>query len=318
MMNNTNKKISVYTALTWIFTVLALLFRLLSRLLSYDAEIGYFTKGAIFPTLQNICLGALFLLAVAALFAFRKVSLPASVYNGMRESCVAEKISASVSALILLGVSVATVLFFRNSTTLSFSLYTGLGIAAGVVSILFFLLFCAPSKRGKVLHLFCGFFLVLYLLFVLTLSYFELYTAMNNPVKILFQLSAISSLLYLLADLHLLLGAERPARFLATSTMMIGFSSVAVISMPFFSVPSAEYTLLYRILTAVFLSLLVYGTVRVSRFLALCARADEAPLDNEENPSADGLSEEIEAPATSPTTDDGDTAETSESQETKE
>ena len=269
-MKPLNKKLSVYTACAWVLTILALMFRLLARLFSYDTGIGY--------------LSLLILLAVSALFTFRRESVPESVYSEMKETSVAEKIAAMIGAVCMVIVSISMALLHWVNGVILPNVLTFGGLLTAILSIFFFLFFWVPSRRGKTGHIFSAFALLLYFLYILSFSYFELYTPMNNPVKLLIQLSAIASIFFLLTDLRFRLGTPRPARFLFSALLVLAFNTVSVLSGSFFSVPMESYTNAYRIFECANLGILIYAAVRTVRFLTLCSRSE---LLHE-----DGISEE--------------------------
>lgn len=309
-MNPLNKRLSVYTACAWVLTILALVFRLLARLFSYDEDIGYFVSGAPLPILYHIFMFLIAVLAFSAFFVFRKMEIPAAAVEAMRETSIAEKIASMVGALCMLGVTVMTVMIYWVDATVPTLQITGLGLVTAALSIFFFLFFWIPSRRGKSMHIVLGLAFLFHFLYILCAAYFELYTPMNSPVKLLAQLSSIAAVFFLLSDLRFFLNAARPARLLFSSTLAIGYTTVAVFSGEFFEVNLPEYTYVYRLYNVVFLALLVYASVRTIRFHTLCAQAiraerggapeEDAEEETEENSDKDtdeGANETAETPA---------------------
>lgn len=282
MMKQLNKKLAVYAALAWLFTVIALATRLLARLFSYDADIGYFVSGAILPTLHYIALILLVLLAVSALVVFRKMELPQTVTVGMKESSVAERIASVIGIACMALLTIASVTLYFITGIITPNLLAILAIVFGVASIFFFVFFCIPSRRGTTVHLLCGFAFVVYFLCILASSYFELYTQMNSPVKYMVQLTSVAAVFYLLTDLRFYMNNARPTRFIFSSICLLAFSTVSVFSGFFFSVVHREYTILYHIYIFAHIAILVFASVRIMRFLSLCAKADsESECNND-------------------------------------
>ena len=306
------KLIYVYSLLAWTLTLLALVFRVLARVYSYDVEVGYFESNALFPTLHYICLALIATLSGSALILFRHFSVPDTVIASMQKTCVMEKIAAFVGAISMLIVSICTAIFYWSTGSLTPSGFTVFGLLSAVLSVFFFLFFFVPSAIGKNLHLFSGFALVLHFVYVLISSYFELYTPMNNPVKLLIQLTAIAAVLYLLCDLRFYLGIARPIRFIAVSTLFLGFSVVAVLSSGIFSVMTEAYTKLYYLYALTAFALLLPAAVRITRMLMLWAQSGNtpAPLEDDEKGSDDHevQSYENDASQTASKSNDGATS----------
>lgn len=272
-----NKKLTLYVSVAWILTILALIARLLSRLLAYDEGIGYFTE-TIFPIAYRVLTILITIHALSALLIFRRFSFPDSALAEMKEPHVAEKIASMIASIAMLLVLIAFgVVYWINPLVTPGGLQL-FGLITAILSLFFFLFFWAPSNRGKTLHILLGYAVILHFLYILCSSYFEIFTPMNNPVKILTQVCAIASILFLLGDLRFFLNIAKPAFFIGASTAVIGFGTISVLSGAFFRLPSDEYTIIYHISNATVFALLIYATIRATRFLYLCLQAEEADL----------------------------------------
>ena len=281
-MISSNKKLTLYASIAWILTILALIFRLLSRLLAYDEGIGYFESGALLPTVYRILTVLLTLHALSALILFRKQEFPSEILSEMAEPHVAEKVASMIASIAMLVSVVASLLIYWVNPIVEASPLQILGVVTAALSVFFFLFFWTPSHRGKSIHILLGYALLIHVLSILCASYFELFTPMNNPVKILLQLCAVGAVLFLLGDLRFFLNSAKPSYFLASATASIGFSSISVLSGGFFTLPSEEYTIVYHVYNLVLFALLIYATVRTVRFLSLCRQAEDALLSKDE------------------------------------
>ena len=282
-MEKSHKKIiCVYTLLFFTFTVLALLFRMLARVYAYDADIGYFKSGALFPILHFCALFLIALLALSALFLFRRSTIPEELLSKMKQTCVIEKSAAIFGGLLMTVVSLSTLLFYWVSEKITPSAFTVIGLLSAFLSIFFFLFFWIPSAIGKATHIVSGLLLVLHFVYILVSSYFELYTPMNNPVKVLLQVTAIAAILYLLSDLRFYLGSPRPSAYVAFATAFLGFAFVSTASIGMFEVQFEAYTALYRLYNLACLALLIPAAVRLVRFFLLLIE-HERENSNEES-----------------------------------
>jgi len=294
VMKPLNKLLSIHNALAWILTIFAIVFRILARVYAYDESIGYFESNSLFPVLYYIFLGLIVLLSFSALISFRKVPISDTVLTKMKQVCIAERFAGILSALITLGVIGALVCIYwiNPPSVLIADALTIFGLVTALFSAIFFLLLAIPTRRGKAFHVICGFSLVLHNLYMLGASYFELYTPMNSPVKVLCQLTAISAIFFLLTDLRFMLDNARSARFVFSSTLTLGFSAVSVFTGAFFSVPNESYTDFYHIFNVTNLAIFIYAAVRTVRFLTLMAHSEPV---NEEPESEDTFHEMKEA-----------------------
>ena len=270
MEKSRKKIIYIYILLSWVLTILALAFRILARVYAYDSDIGYFKSGSVFPILHYGSLFLIVLLAFSSFFLFRRSSVPESILLKMKQTCVMEKIAAIVGGISMLAVSVYTTLFYWGSeSALTPTGFTSIGLLTAFLSVFFFLFFWIPARVGKNAHIFSGFALILHLVYILVSSYSELYTTMNNPVKVLTQLTAIAAILYLLSDLRFYLGTTLPSRYIAFTTIFLGVAIVSTLSCGIFEFPQQEYTELYRIYNLSCFSLVIPSAVRLTRFFML-------------------------------------------------
>lgn len=280
MEKSRKKIIYIYILLSWVLTILALAFRILARVYAYDSDIGYFKSGSVFPILHYGSLFLIVLLAFSSFFLFRRSSVPESILLKMKQTCVMEKIAAIVGGISMLAVSVYTTLFYWGSeSALTPTGFTSIGLLTAFLSVFFFLFFWIPARVGKNAHIFSGFALILHLVYILVSSYSELYTTMNNPVKVLTQLTAIAAILYLLSDLRFYLGTTLPSRYIAFTTIFLGVAIVSTLSCGMFEFSLQEYTKLYRLYNLTCFSLVIPSAVRLTRFFMLWIQS-ERDLDD--------------------------------------
>ena len=303
-MKQFSKKTSVFRALSVILTVSAIISRVLARAFAYDTEIGYFRQDTLLPILSYLFLGLIAVLAIASLFAYRKIEIPDTVVDGMRHVCIAERVASVLAFLIILSANCTLIFAYwiKGSAVLLPSAFTAFGAIVGFFAAFYFLLCAIPTRRGKIFHTVCGFAVILFGLYIVGVCYFDLYTPMNNPVKMLCQITTIASLLFMLTDLRFALDSIRTARFLFTSTLTLGFSAVAIFTGPFFSVLNGDYNILYQAFHAVNLAIFLYAVVRTSRFVALMTQEEEEIPENDDDGEKidDGNSDEISDERKSP------------------
>lgn len=192
-------------ALLALFTLACTVVRTLALALAFDADIGYFKAGAPLVILLYVLTGLS--LAVCLLFflyikkeELRQSTTPtlfAMVGDGM---------------CLLLCLSAVCYLLLRGNTLPAPALVSILALISLLFGAGYFIThFVRISPAVRVL---LGYALLLALILVIVLTYFDRYTQMNAPHKISQHLSILAALLALLCELRVQLGRAKHARSL--------------------------------------------------------------------------------------------------------
>lgn len=220
----------IYCMLTLAVTVVAVVLRTLNLFLFFDVEIGYYTQGSVFPTVYVILLWvAAVVFGVFAFVRVGKVAPRMPLYTKPLSVCAILCVLSCVWAT--LGMSFVN---HSPSSAPSFALSVLLPITA-LATELYFILF-ALKKNLHAVSVGTGFFTLLWLVIVLISSYFNVYVAMNAPLKLALQLATVGGMLLMLSEMRLLCGAPRKA----FSLFSLSLSTLFLLSV---SIPNIVATL---------------------------------------------------------------------------
>lgn len=216
-MKNTDFKYKLYVIATLVIALSLAAFRTVLLLYFFDYDVNYYSAGTILPTLCNILLLIATLFAASSLFTFKKDEL------GTRESRASGffVFTSSLCAFSLIGH-----LIFGLTKSGSTTLEKVAALAAAPAAIYFFLLLVNSEKSLKLRSIF-GFFVPIWGVLNLAAIYFDSYVAINDPNKIIEQTAFISTMLFFLYELRILLEKPKPKLHLFFGLCALIFTAAA-------------------------------------------------------------------------------------------
>ena len=190
-----NRSNTLFFALTFGSSAISFILRLLSVTFFYDPEIGYYTVGAILPTISNM----FFVLSAIALaflpfFLFTKKEKPVIYQGVMTYAAFVPAVAMAVFAVVLLIAMPGDIVP-----------YDMLFFAATVVGAVFFASIVLV-KQPSALTLCFGIGFILWLAICWLSSYTDFTVAMNSPDKLFFHFSCIGAALLTVAELKIAYG----------------------------------------------------------------------------------------------------------------
>lgn len=277
---------------------------------SYDSAKGYFDASFVVSLLKAtvgvavvLCLTSLFLLPKGELNGMSPATLPVlfpSAYMAIA--------SLSLSAVLFISVGGVDLGVFTNflrsfeSSVPAIILFVLSGLLFLVATAYFVLNFfvSGESKKLDELHALAGYAVLFASFCLIALSYFDRTVSMNAPGKLLFNLTMIIYMLFMLCELRTLLECAKPRLYFFSGMLTMLFSAIS--SLPWLIAlaagklegPLYPTYLIYNLFT---LGIFAYTAVRLWVFVsarALAERmAENAPpesdpeemVDNEGNAS---------------------------------
>lgn len=252
-----------WTVAVLIIALAAAALRTAAILVSYDAEIGYFSRGAILPVLADVaCIAGT---ALALCFAVICRPRGNAVYKiGARDSAPVY-FATAYAAFVMLGtfmhelwrcISEDTAAYYFEKAAAVDNAYTArslriqgvliiIGIIASAVSALYF--FCRLGGKGwREWYVILGFAPGVRGVSGMATIYFDMTVEMNSPNKMLLQLALISVMIYFLLELRMLLGGKkaRPRSYASVglaATVLTAAASVSLIAAYFAGQVSNAY-----------------------------------------------------------------------------
>lgn len=197
-----------------ISAIAATALRCVNLFLFFDSDIGYYTSGAVMPTVFN-----LFLVASVIFFIIYS-------FTGEKPHTMEYRAPSAISKVLLIVPAIlsASLIALNVPKVSSAPLYLAL-VAISVLAVFYFisdLLKLSISARALL-----NILLVILLTLLLAFSYFDQNVQMNAPDKILFGLACISGMLFTVSELKLVVGTPRPAIYhiSVASTILFGSAS---------------------------------------------------------------------------------------------
>ncbi len=269
-----------------IIALAAAVLRTVAIFVAYDAEIGYFSRGAISPLLANIACIAGVVMAFGLILFCRPRG---RVYNpGARDSAPVY-FATAYAAFVMLGTFLyelwrcvgerTAASYFEKAATVD-NAYTArslriqgmliiIGIVASAVSAIYF--FCRlGNKGGREWYVILGFAPGLRGVSGMATIYFDMTVEMNSPNKMLLQFALISVMIYFLLELRMLLGDKkaRPRAYAAVglaATVLTAAASVSLIAAYFGGQVSNAYFFTESFFC---FNMMIYIMVRTVSFIA--------------------------------------------------
>lgn len=181
----------------------ATVLRSLSLFLFYDADIGYYQSGSVFPTVFNVLLAIFAIFAVVSCVMFGKNSPVPEKYT------LSSKCSAVFVALAFAVVTISSM--------------TSITVIAPLIACAYFVLY-ALGHLSPSFSLAGGIFALVYFVITLATSYFDISVQMNAPEKISLHLCCVCALILILNEMRAMCESERKAFYLFS----VSFSAIAL------------------------------------------------------------------------------------------
>ena len=282
--------ISAYIWGVLALTLIGIALRTVNMFLLFDYDINYYSAGAALPTLS----GVFFLLAAAFI---------AIVCAGARELPFAEDLSKS-SISVKVSSALCTVAFILAASELLGSVTlipNAVLMTALYISAVYFILNLSRSPSGA--QALTSVAVIISLSSLIAITYFDVYTQMNSPLKVHFHLAMLASMLFITAEARSMIGMMKKRFYLFSLSLAVLFTGID-------SVPNAaaifagklEYDIIpfYYICDTVTFFLFIYF---VCRLISLNAYIRKTPATLDE--SADSK-EKSDTSATESTPVDGE------------
>ena len=219
-MTAKRKKILIFSISARALTALATVVRVLALLKEFDLSVGYYARGAILPTVFNI---------IATLFVVASIVAIPTVFKSGDVAIAGQSRSCRFSSLLAVA-GFALLAWERWSDFMLVSdVYTGAKLIFALLSpilmlsLLTFFVACCFGLEPSPLVAISGSLSIITLAVELAKVYNTFEIAINSPNKTLFQLTIISAMLYILAELRTVFSASRPRFYLFSLTTAIFF-----------------------------------------------------------------------------------------------
>ncbi len=268
------KKIKIYSLVAIAVSVLAVILRTCCLLWFYDEDIGYYSRGFLPILLDAVCI-----LAVAFFVSLLFVVKPCDKAGDGKEDNLAVKISSAAAA-------VAFALFFVSSV-LSTSLVTGNVVfdltskISALSAIVYFCMNLFASRANRVVQTALGFFIIIWNICTLGITYFDVYVQLNSPDKTILHLALVACMAFFVSEFRCFVDGVKSKSYLffaSCAILLSGTSSVPSLVAYMFGRSVGEKYIFYNV---VLFALFAYCAARLVSFVF--ARKSEEDLVTEDS-----------------------------------
>lgn len=200
-MNKKKNLINLYLILTLLFTIIGTLAQTLTLFFAYDARMGVYQADTSLGTITAWGLTVLVLILSSALVVLPKedTASPIPLCNNPLAFLSAMSGGAAICTSLLMAFDARTTAGSLQTLSILLAIFS---LPAGVYLILSAITRRTDDKRLTIL----GFFPVIWLAMCLIRIYFDRTSAINDPLKILLQISLAAIMLYFLTELRARVG----------------------------------------------------------------------------------------------------------------
>ena len=216
--SNKRKTLSVFGAAVLGCACIGVLLRTLSLFFFYDADVGYFSRGAALPVVFNM------LIAVATVGCAVLCFIPRSPLTP--DNCGDSGVSRMLYAFPCLASAYALI-----AQISAIGSYSDIGLAIPRIELLILvfnalaIVYFAVSIFGNKIHagfsVVFGAFAILWLMLMLVNLYFDMYIQINSPNKTMMAFALASAMLFISSELRLGLEVKKPQTQLFTTAFAV-------------------------------------------------------------------------------------------------
>ena len=187
--------VKIYALSAIIATVIAVVLKTVCLLCFYDADIGYHSEGIVTSLFDVFCL-LLTLFFASSIFCIKRDT---ATPDGKGNNPIV-KIGSTV-AMLAFAVYFGAVVFSTDliSTTTAFDLISKLTALMGIV---YFAISVFAPNTNKNIRALLGFGVIIWCIYVLGVTYFDIYIQLNSPDKVMLHLALISIMVFIVSELR--------------------------------------------------------------------------------------------------------------------
>lgn len=272
LKNDKNKTVLMYAAAAIALTVLGIVLRTVCMFFFYDAELGYYTADLLPAVFYFVCILSVALFATS--FAFVK-----------RDGVKYDGVTAGAATALTSVVCVVSFAIFFIVSVMSFSIYSGNVIfdlickLSALLGVVYFAMNLVPNvNRGA--QTLCGFGIIVWNIYVLAVSYFDITVTLNSSIKIMLHLALVSAMFFFVCEFRCFVSEMRQKAYFFSLCLALFFNGVMAVPALIFNI--AEYGAAYEYLLydLVYLSFFLYFA---SRMICLIQEKKGKAVDRTDN-----------------------------------
>ena len=257
--NTIDKKIMFYGSSALLLTLIAMVIRTLCFFFAFDSEIGYYKEGFLPSLLTGFCV----LSALLFISAFVKIKKDTISGTGRENNLLLKCASGVVVALSLYSlIAYSGEILYANKGIVAL-----LGIVGALMSVAYFAYnYLSGDNSQRATQAVFGFGVIIVAVIVVFVSYFDVYSLMNSPIKVNLHIALLSLMLFVLNEIRAFAGEINKGFYvfsLTTATFFSGVSSIPTIVYCFSKSENIKYLPHNVVLAGVFF----YLVARLAAFM---------------------------------------------------
>ena len=188
-------KVKIYAIAAIIATVIAVVLRTVCLFYFYDIDIGYHSEGAVTTVFEVFCLLAVLFFVSSAFVIKRDTPTPDGKGSGLF-------VKLGSAAALLAFAAYFSMSVFSTALVASSTSFDLLSKITALMSIVYFAIgVFAPNTNEKIRTL-LGFGVIIWCVYALAITYFDIYVQLNSPDKIMLHLALISIMVFIVTELR--------------------------------------------------------------------------------------------------------------------
>ena len=217
-----DKKNKIYASAALILTFVAIILRLVCLVGFYDGDIGYF-EDAFLPKLLFVFSLIAALSFISSLF----VSAPKSDVKCASEENVFTKVASVLAALAFGAFFAISVL--STSLVASVTVFDLLSKLISLLAVVYFAINLFSPSVNRCAQTLIGFAVILWGIYVIGVTYFDIYVQLNSPDKITVHLALLCAMHFLVNEFRCFVDSPKKRMYLASACLCVFFTGIEAI-----------------------------------------------------------------------------------------
>ena len=187
--------LKIYALSAIIATVIAVVLKTVCLFYFYDADIGYHSQGIVTSLFEVFCLLSTLFFASSIFCVKRYTPAPDGKGNNLLV-----KIGSAVAMLAFAAYFGAVV--FSTDLVTSTTAFDLLSKITALMGIVYFAIGVFAPDTNKNIRALLGFGVIIWCIYVLGITYFDIYIQLNSPDKVMLHLALISIMVFIVCELR--------------------------------------------------------------------------------------------------------------------
>ncbi len=282
LVSAANDKVSkinkIYALITFLLAIVAIVIRALCLEFYYDDEIGYFQDALLPKILTVLCVvGAVFFLS--SCFLIKKDT----VCSDGKEDNVILKIASCLC--IIACIAYFSISVFSTSLVASGFVFDLLSKLSVLMAVAYFAINLFTSDGARITQTVLGFGLIYFSIYVIAITYFDIYVQLNSPDKIMIHLALIAAMLFFVGEFRCFVGIQKRKFYLFDTSLSVFFTGIASIPSLIKGLSGGIEAYKYFAYDIVVLSFFMYSSARLISYAfgiggKTCVEKDEKTCEN--------------------------------------